>query len=332
MWETGESDVSGCVQLRNKLRLADRPFDLMSKQVPVLALADALAERGFVGIGEVVHHTPEVRDYDSRKLHGRRSYLQCVLHFQALMAKGVQAFHSTGSNHFFEALLRGKTAVRPGLPAKAYKRMLALEDGDALDLDDDMAALAAPVAKAARTSRRPKANAARAAIADQGPEEEGAPSSHDSIVGGGSDAPPSDAHVAKRDGGVGGDIGAVPLQDEGDAGSAGPADSVATSGYKGALPDGVPRQILGSVVRFVPGRATATHTYADRLSVKCTNPLHINCSKSRSLAMMKDRLGVRCAEAFLGAWLKKADDLSWHNHAKFNPKLVDMEAYLAAHP
>lgn len=132
VWQARTSDVDGCVELFDRQRLIDRRMDLMTTHTPVLALTDALAEKGFVGVQHALHHRVGVLEYDSRLLSGRRAYLQCVLRTSDLAAKGIQEFASAGSGAYFEALLRGKGVVRPGLPAAAYKRLLADDAGDEL--------------------------------------------------------------------------------------------------------------------------------------------------------------------------------------------------------
>lgn len=118
--------------LHNRHRLTSRRMDLMSSHTPVLTLTDALGDKGFEGVSRVVRHRVGVLGYDNRCLSGRRAYLQCVLRTRDLATKGIGEFSSVGSGAYFDALLRGKGAVRPGLSAAAYKRLLATETGDEL--------------------------------------------------------------------------------------------------------------------------------------------------------------------------------------------------------
>lgn len=317
VWQTRVSDVDGCVELYNKERLTERHIDLSSPQAPVLSLIDALSAEGFHGVGEHVVHNAASRAYDNRKLSGRRAYLQCALYFNSrLAAKGVEEFRSVGPAAYFEALLRGKSFVRSGLPALEYKRLLAEErQGDAAleDLEADPGAPRRPVlvADADRPSGQPGHSPPRPIVArPAAPDSEStgsiagsAPASDDDIAGGGA-APP------------GGALGGQP---------------VAARGQR-RLPDGFPADIQGMRVAFVAGRASASHTYADRVTVRCSNPAHQGCSKSRSLKLLESRFGVRAAELFLGAWLMKAESLDAQAHAKYTPKVADMEAYRASNP
>ena len=89
-----------------------------------------------------------------------------------------------------------------------------------------------------------------------------------------------------------------------------------------------PDLILGQHVKTVKGRRTPTHTYMPRLRVVCPVAAHGHCERSRSVALLHDVLGHRCAEAFLGAWLLKADTLSAKQHRDHNPSMADMKRYL----
>lgn len=329
-WKARQSDVEGCVELHAKEPLLARPVNFMCKKVPVLSLLDELHSRGFVGVEEVVNHTADVAHYDRRRASGRRPYFQCVLHMDALAKKGVLSFHSVGSNAYFEALLRGKGQVRTGLPALEYRRMLASEGGD--DLAVASLAVAnrpkrkrAPPKAGAKTRAKAKASRRSPQLAlEAGPQALADEDSSEGSVFGGS-AP----SIPEAAGPEGNGHGAPSEQ----ASVAGPAASVAASRRsRFVMPPGIPAQILGSSVLFVAGRISDTHTYHDRLTIRCTNPAHAKCAKSRSLVLMKKKYGVRCAEAFLGAWLMKAESMDGKAHGKFAPTVSDMDEYLAAHP
>lgn len=322
VWEAGPSDVDGCTELHSKAPLVSRSIDLFGKQAPVLSLLDALDSRGFQAVEEVVYHREGVRHFDGRRLAGRRPYLQCVLYMDKLVAKGIRDFHSAGSGAYFDALLRGKGRPSPGLPALEYKRMLAIDEGDEVAL----VALLPPAPKREASGRLATPGRRREPIADRPaqPEDE---SSDGSIVG--PQAHPSHASPSNLGGRGGGD---AHTEADDAASVVGPAMPEAQPQVGRACPHWVPTEIGGMVVRFVPGRRTASHTYSDRINIRCSNAAHIGCGKSRSLALMQDRLGPRCAEAFLGAWLLQADTMAGGHHAKYTPRVADMEAYIAAHP
>lgn len=308
VWRSSLSDVEGCVHLDNKQCLADRPMDLMSRQVPVLTLLDKLRERGFAGVPRLVSHARGCLLFDSRRISGKRAYLQCVLHMEALGNKGVAEFRSIGPQSYFEALLRGKGAVQSGLPALEYKKLLAEEDGD-------QCALASLEMK--QTKRQRRAQVAAPAQPPQ-PVADDDSGDHSSIAGG-----DSGGEAVAGIGGANSDAESV----------AGPADEVALAlPPKDQMPPNAPCDIGGMHVAFIPGRRTATHTYADRLSLRCANPAHGRCAKSRSMALLQDRWGARSAEIFLGAWQARAHNMSPRDHARHMPSAAEMQAYLDAHP
>lgn len=331
VWQAKLSDIDGCVELHSPQRLVEsRAFDLMGKKPPVLALLDALSAKGFAGVDRAVVHMEGVQEYDRRQLSGRRAYLQCVLHSVVVLTRGVTEFRSTGPASYYEALLRAKGNVVPGLPSAAYKRHLAADEGDALALaeleDHPLVPKAAPKPKRkqARPARAKVAAAPPAPIQDMVEDSEDA-----SVFGGASDDEQRLAVVVASAAGCneGAVIGA---SEPGAEVAIAPGPAHAPLGPE--APEGVPSFIFGQKVQFVPGRCTASHTYSDRLSIRCDNSSHINCSKSRSLDLLRDRLGPRCAEAFLGAWLAKSDSLAKTAHTKYAPRIEDMRAYLAEHP
>lgn len=307
LWCARESDLEGCTELYNPKTLSTLQLDLFSSQAPVLALVDALDRAGFVGVDEEVDHAQGRIVFDARRLAGRRAYLQCVLYIDKLIAKGVTEFSSAGSQAYFDALLRGQHAVRPGLPAASYRQILAAERHSA-EAPSLMDVQQVPPKRQRRLlPQRPQ------------PLEDGS-SSDCSIAGGGAGAESDASSVA---GGLG-EVGAAPAEPA-RAEPEQPVEHLAALG-------GIPEEILGAKVTHILGRRTRTHTYSDRLTVKCTNPAHLKCSKSRSLAMLRDKYGQRCAEVFLGAWLARADDMTSAEHLRHTPDEAAMRAYLAAHP
>jgi len=216
-----------------------------------------------------------------------------------LAEKGIVEFRSLGSQAYCDALLRGKGPLQSGLPAIEYRKLLAAED-------QDFAAMAALEDCASAPSRRTLSVPPPPEVPQQPLEDVGAATDNDSIFGGGSQAGESDI--------VGGD------RTEEDAPTERPS---------GGLPPGFSPEIQGMRVVFVPGRSSATHRYADRLSVRCCNPAHQRCNKSRSLALLRDRFGPQSAERYLGAWMAKAFGMDASGHCKYQPKVADIEAFVA---
>lgn len=302
MWETRQSDVEACVELYNRQSLTSLKVDLMSSTASVLSLLDILAARGFRGVDEQVTHRQGCLVFDQRCLTGRRAYLQCVVHTQQIFDKNIDEFSSSGSQAYFLALLRGKSRVEPGLPALAYQRLLAIERGEDPALVDEKYKPRPP---------RPRALPAPAPAPQPIADADGASSSGGSVAGGDDEDLKSEADVA------GAGQSAAPEA---------PAPPMAPLALAGDVEH--PPFILGARVSVVRARASTTHTYHERLTVKCTNPAHPRCSRSRSCALLRDQLGPRCAEAFLGAWLQKAPGMSGHEHTRHAPSLDEMRAYL----
>lgn len=326
-WQARQSDVEGCVEMHTPVALGSQPVDLMSKGVPVLALLDTMCERGFVGVDRVVRHKQGVMEFDRRRIAGRRSYLQCVLHADKIAAKGVADFPSNGPIAYFEALLFGKTAVRPGLPATVYKQLMAKDgaDGDAWAL----APLDAAPERGRRASAAPPLAAASASPAAL--EDDAAGDTDDGSVVGCASPEREAVAIAQAIAAAASDSDNSVVGGGADQEHELAAPEVADAPAPGAR-EGVPESLLGVPVSYVQGRSTTTHTYADRIGVRCPNAGHGNkCGKSRSLALWKDRLGPRCAEGFLGAWLSKAHTMPAAAHAKYAPTVEETEAYLVQH-
>ena len=98
-------------------------------------------------------------------------------------------------------------------------------------------------------------------------------------------------------------------------------------------PEHVPRSTLGQTVTYEPSRERDGFNeggYEARIRVRCPNPAHWGCGKSRSLHLMTQRLGPRAAEAFLGAWILRAFDLNQDEHRR-PPTLQEMQRYLQDH-
>ena len=88
----------------------------------------------------------------------------------------------------------------------------------------------------------------------------------------------------------------------------------------------IPHEIEGMPVRVVAGRHHGGYNYHDRISVRCRNPAHANCSRSRSTALQIGTYGPRAAEFYLEAWLLSSDTVSAEQR-KSHPRAADIHAY-----
>ena len=92
----------------------------------------------------------------------------------------------------------------------------------------------------------------------------------------------------------------------------------------------VPREIMGQMVKRVAGRRAGGWSYHDRIAVTCINIEHVQCNKSRSLALDIDLFGPSAAHTYLAVWLGKSDVLSQAEHKAYTPSRAEMRAFVEA--
>jgi hypothetical protein len=130
-WEAADSDLEGCIALRNSSPLSTK-CKLNDKTCPILSLLDCLREQGFESRScKVQHKEGEAKIYDRRQLMRSRPYLQCVVSLPEL--NGIE-FPSGHVQAFYELLLRTREMPPLGLSAKEYKLRLAKLDGNEIQL------------------------------------------------------------------------------------------------------------------------------------------------------------------------------------------------------
>jgi hypothetical protein len=87
-WEQADSDVDGCIELRQPMPL-QCTLALSSPKIPVLCLIDELERREFVPCQKLVLHKQRSgKFYDNRNISKKRNYLQCVLAMRDIFAIG----------------------------------------------------------------------------------------------------------------------------------------------------------------------------------------------------------------------------------------------------
>jgi hypothetical protein len=299
-WEAADSDLEGCIALRNSSPLSTK-CKLNDKTCPILSFLDCLREQGFESRScKVQHKEGQDKIYDRRQLMRSRPYLQCVVSLPEL--NGIE-FPSGQVQAFYDLLLRTRALVPLGLSAKEYKTRLAKLDGNEIRL-------------AALDRKQPGPKRHRPAVAQ--PHAVAAEVASPSIAGD-SDLP----NVAS------------PLASPSDSGrsSSSTSSAASSSGSSGTdiggdADDGVefPRQVLGQDIARLPGRKDAKWSYHERLRVQCRNPLHRKCTKSRSVNLGVADFGVQSPLYFLGAWLSKSD-LPEAQHRKYVPSNEEIRAF-----
>ena len=69
--------------------------------------------------------------------------------------------------------------------------------------------------------------------------------------------------------------------------------------------------------------------YFCRLKVRCSNPEHLNCTKSRSTKLQTEVFGSKAALHYLGAWLA-ASDMPEADHKGHKPTVAQIREYIAS--
>jgi hypothetical protein len=291
VWQTQPSDVDGCINMHSPRPLALR-MTLGDASVPVLALVDAVEALGYRGEKCLATHSAtSPKEFDSRQVITKRSYLQCILALPELLHAGVVSFQSGQSSVYYSLLLRTKKLPAAGLAAKEYKRLALAFTGDpiALRLLDRVA----PSLPALQLANRIEPIYDDVAGDDEAEVDFAEPF-----------APLQD--VAHPEVEIAGEAPAAPV-----------------------LIAEVPREIMGQWVKRVKGRQGGGWSYHDRIAVSCSNTEHLHCNRSRSLVMDIDIFGPSAAQTFLSVWLGKADSLSEAAHKAYIPSRADVRAFLA---
>lgn len=303
-WEAKLSDVAGCLSLHMPHPLApDLP--LSDKSIPVLCLLDALQSNGFEGVGQKIwHKDASSNTYDNRNLSAKRTYLQCVLSSAELLPL-VREFPSGEPSSFYEALQLTRRPLAPALGDATYKRIVAEAGGDVVELAALQQEHAPPQVRAALCDAP--------CVADGEKSDNSAVGDDDAIGFQG-------AALSASEPPQGTDM----IVGDEDARGAGPG-----GGEAGRLGEhAIPKTVLGQKIIRMKGRHDQAWSYEDRLSVKCSDPLHGRCSKSRSLAMDADKFGPLAAVYYLGPWLKRSRDLGQRDHRGFVPSRADVQAFI----
>ena len=143
---------------------------LESKDVPFLAVLDALQDAGYTGVSRNVDHTlakVDTLEFDERCEH--TWYLKCVLVQRDLFRGGCQRFDGGQIGVYYQCLLHNPT-VPSGLSGKDYRALLRKSPDTTSQALDNLQKLRAR----ARPFRQPK-RAARGGVAPGRGRGEGSP-------------------------------------------------------------------------------------------------------------------------------------------------------------
>ena len=168
-WDIAKSDIEGCTSLVHPRPVQCRTT-LESKDVPFLAVLDALQDAGYTGVSRNVDHTlakVDTLEFDERCEH--TWYLKCVLVQRDLFRGGCQRFDGGQIGVYYQCLLHNPT-VPSGLSGKDYRGLLRKSPDTTSQALDNLQKLRAR----ARPFRQPK-RAARGGVAPGRGRGEGSP-------------------------------------------------------------------------------------------------------------------------------------------------------------
>lgn len=306
-WSARPSASSGCTCLQDPQALMpDASISIMDRGMPTLCLLDSLSHAGWAGQPRLVTHTPDsAKVFDVRRPLGKKDYLRCIIVLGELFSAGIVELRSGRPKTYYRFVLRFKKLPADDANMTALKKALG-------DCDDEVPVFSVP----AVPLPAPAVVEEGIVMMSSGDEEEPVPRPPSSPVLPPGAPEPRPAEASEP----------LPLQGDGII-----ADDPGAPEVVVPLAGDWPSRLEGMPLRKIAGRkgSDSKHTYAGRLSIKCPNPDHVNCSKSRSVQLCVEQLGPQAPLVFLGAWAERFDLPADQHGAKFNPTLAEMRDYKA---
>jgi hypothetical protein len=331
-WDASESDVAGCISLRDAC-VAKPSLPISSPQIPVLCLMDELDARHVAAVRRQILHAPGMArlEYDVRHAPSRRNYMQCVLALDAILELRTEGFPSAKSATFYRLLLKSPLDADDTMTAKECKRKFLELEGDmfaVMDLDrpakvrailppvsddDDIGgdagsdtgpggdivpgvlALPAPSSPTARSAAKSRRSSSKS---------RGSKSSTSSSTS--SSSAPSSA------------LSEVSEKSESDMGG----DVVVE---RCTIPE-YPPLVAGRLVKLVKHVSGAREFWG--LRIGCSNPHHGACNRFRSMRLWVDIFGRNAAAVYLEVWLSRAYELSEDQHRKWFPTQKQVQTFV----
>ena len=338
VWDSGLSDVLGCIRLQNprvpEPKLSE--LGLADPKVPILLLLERMRSLGWVDSSKdrpAKPSTEPIATVFSKALVLCRSYLQCLVHIESLWEKGLRRLPHSAPVSFYSMLMRSEEPGKldPKLSAKQLSRMLLASKpqselragaGEAFVFSDDEAPLLGDdeLGEPEREDSASEAPGAAAAVID----DEGFVMSDDE----GGEVPVADA--SGDDGGSGaghcsGSTGSGSCAGPDSSGASGTSSS--SSNEDGYVAEGAPpvpkapkNWTFGeiSIRRDDFDHATDPTRSHRRLLVQCL--VHPGCSKRRGVGPGQcSRLGELEPYAFLVAWCEDAALAGEDLHSRHKP-------------
>ena len=105
-WSVCDSDVEGCIGLGGGQLLADKEWNCMDSSTPVFIIVRALIAEGWrPGSAPKMHTCTSERLFGVDHFVERKSYLQCLLAWKALVERGLQSLPSGKSQSYYTLVL-----------------------------------------------------------------------------------------------------------------------------------------------------------------------------------------------------------------------------------
>ena len=293
-WKSGRSCLRGCLSLVDPVQLAPPgAWTLSHAKMPTLCLLDALREQGFRPVNRLVEHsTSTSKEFDGRKRVSKSQYFRCVLASGDLFAAGITSFKSNHSQTFYAYLMRFKKLPDPKQTAAQLQKLIN-------DADTDEPCCT-------ELSVRPPA------------------------------AAPPDPSIAWVDDTDDEQLAALPAPEPAvpepvedlDAAAAIEQAVIADLQDHDLAPEW-PTHLDGVRLTVESENVDPAHHYHARLKIRCNNPEHLLCTKSRSTALQTEVFGINAPLYYLGAWLA-ASDMREADHKRHKPTVAAIRAYIAS--
>ena len=271
-WKSGRSCLRGCLSLVDPVQLAPPgAWTLSHAKMPTLCLLDALREQGFRPVNRLVEHsTSTSKEFDGRQRVSKSQYFRCVLASGDLFAAGITSFKSNHSQTFYAYLMRFKKLPDPKQTAAQLQKLIN-------DADTDEPCCT-------ELSVRPPA------------------------------AAPPDPSIAWVDDTYDEQLAALPAPEPAvpepvedlDAAAAIEQAVIADLEDHDLAPEW-PTHLDGVRLTVESENVDPAHHYHARLKIRCNNPEHLLCTKSRSTALQTEVFGINAPLYYLGAWLAASD-------------------------
>ena len=319
-YDPADSDIAGCTSLRNGRPLAPQGT-ASNKALSSLALMDLLESKGYVRMWQKQTHTAKTRYYyDARKASAKSDSFRCLLLFESLMKTGLTTLVSGWSNvRYRRIIINGKDVTDDN--QKTGKRKRALKDQEATYTKALTGLENVPC-----VVPRPRINPKHLAPAID----------HDLLEAGvvGSESEGEEQHGLQGNRHVEKPSDPSAAPDSPVAGAClSPGDddnSFSTDSSDTEPPYHIP-PIFGQVVKFRKGYKYRGAIFRPRWTIKCGNPQHQRCKKSRGLGLDFQTWGEDGTRLYLATWLNGADVTDREvSHREWQPNNHDITQYVIA--